>query len=244
MEKFTLHNRHTGKKYFSQLSERIFFLVGIVMLASEIWKQLTLTFIIGNGMYNWWYFPFQLCSIPMYLLLAYPWVQGRTGRRTLLAFFMSYCLLSGIAVFADTSGLQYPLPALTVHSYLWHILLILIGISAGILFLKDLAASREKNLFSRRPLPAFRLRPFFFATVLYLICCLIAEVCNLTFDRFGLINMFYINPDYKMQQVFFRDLLPVIGNIPAILVYLTATICGAFLLFLLWNLILRIAVRR
>ena len=34
---------------------------------SEIWKQLLLTWANG-GVYRWWYFPFQLCSMPLYLL--------------------------------------------------------------------------------------------------------------------------------------------------------------------------------
>ena len=46
-----------------------------------------------------------------------------------------------------------------------------------------------------------------------------------------------------MQQVVFRDLVSLIGNLPAILVYITATVAGAFLFFLVWNLLFRI-IRR
>ena len=52
-----------------------FFLWGIIMLVSEIWKQYTLTFVLGQGHYNLWYLPFQLCSIPMYVCLLIPWVK-------------------------------------------------------------------------------------------------------------------------------------------------------------------------
>ena len=58
-----------------------------------------------------------------------------------------------------------------------------------------------------------------------------------------MINMFYINPHLQMQQVVFRDLVPLIGNLPAILVYITAAAAGAFLFFLVWNLLFRI-IRR
>ena len=92
--------------YFPGLSDRIFFLCGVLMLGSEVWKQCLLTFVLGHGTYNWWYFPFQLCSIPMYVLLAYPWLRRESTRRMLLAFLMSYCFLGGVAVFADTSGLN------------------------------------------------------------------------------------------------------------------------------------------
>lgn len=217
----------------------VFFLCGMLMLFSELWKQFVLTFILGHGTYNWWYFPFQLCSIPMYILLAYPWIRREGARRMLLAFLMSFCLLSGIAVFADTSGLMYPIPALTVHSWVWHFFLILIGVSAGVVYFRRLSADAKSILFSRALARNLPLRPFLHAFFLYLCCCLLAGVFNLTLDRYGLINMFYINPHLQMQQVVFRDLVPLIGNPAAILVYISASAVGAFLIFLTWNLIFR-----
>ena len=225
--------------FFSNKSDVFFFACGILMLCSEVWKQFTLTFVIGGGRYNWWYFPFQLCSIPMYILLAYPWLRRSNTRRTLLTFLMCYCLLGGVAVFADTSGLHYPLRALTIHSYLWHFLLIILGVTAGITYLRLLRANKKKALFSRSLKTAFPLRPFLYSSLLYLACCLIAELLNLSLDRFGTINMFYINPDYQMQQVVFRDLLPILGNTGVILFYIASTILGAFILFLVWKLIFR-----
>lgn len=227
--------------YFSHISDIFFFACGIIMFCSEIWKQLTLTFVIGGGSYNWWYFPFQLCSIPMYVLLVYPWIRNRHARSALLSFLMCYCLLGGIAVFADTSGLIYPLPTLTLHSYLWHILLIILGITAGITYIRLLRSTEKRTLFSRVLASAFPLRPFLYSTCLYLTCCLIAELLNLSLDRFGTINMFYINPDYQMQQVIFRDLLPYLGNTGVILLYIASTIFGAFILFLIWKLIFRLS---
>ena len=235
--------KHLISANFSCISDIFFFVCGIIMLISEVWKQLILTFVLGGGSYNWWYFPFQLCSIPMYVLLAYPWLRRKNARLTLLAFLMCYCLLGGIAVFADTSGLHYPLPALTVHSYLWHIVLILLGITAGITYIRRLHFDRKRTLFSRALSAAFPLRPFIYCTCLYLACCLIAELLNLSLDKFGTINMFYINPDYRMQQVVFRDLLPIIGNTGTILLYIASTILGAFLLYLFWKLVWHLTLR-
>lgn len=205
--------------FFSKLN-RFFFLCGLLMAGSELWKQLFLTQ-LNSGIYDWWHFPFQLCSIAMYVLLAFPWVKNVRLRAVLVHFLMCYSLLGGIAVFADTSGLHYPVLPLTVHSYLWHVLLIVIGVTAG-------AAGRAPSL-----------RHFLDATVLYLLCCVIAEVCNHFLGKYGSINMFYINPQYHMQQIGFEQLVPYIGNTAAILVYIAATVCGAWILFLLWSLLKR-----
>ena len=42
---------------------------GLILAVSEIYKQGFLYYIVNGGQYDWWYFPFQLCSIPMYLCL-------------------------------------------------------------------------------------------------------------------------------------------------------------------------------
>ena len=105
---------------------------GFLMLASEIWKQWTLTFVLNKGIYSWWHFPFQLCSIPMYVCLSIgllssarisrhlpAYLQARADRlcSLLAAFLMDFGLLGGIFVFFDTSGMHYEYLPLTIHSY-------------------------------------------------------------------------------------------------------------------------------
>ena len=118
---------------------------------SEIWKQLLLTWVNG-GVYRWWYFPFQLCSMPLYLLplrqlLALCLLQShalrlrqplalRLRRVRLLSwlssvltdFLADFGLLAGLFAFADQTGMRYALPVLTPHSYLWHFAMIFLGL--------------------------------------------------------------------------------------------------------------------
>lgn len=238
------------KKYFSRPADKLFFTFGLLMLCSEIWKQLTLTFLVGHGVYNLWYFPFQLCSIPMYVFLVLPFARPEKVRRALLCFIMCYALLGGTIVFADTSGLHYSYAPLTVHSYLWHFLMIGTAIFSGITCARELVAGRQNPVPSDSPAPGsrssnaaensrifFRLPFHAFAgsTALYLACCLIATCINVNLDKYGTINMFYINPDYPMQQVVFRDIAARTGSLPSIFIYIGATIFGAFVLFLAWN---------
>ena len=107
------------KKFSLHCIEKVLFFIGIFLLTSEILKQLLLTFVVNNGHYNLWYFPFQLCSLPMYLLVLYPFFHTEPARNTILGFLSTYNLLGGIAVFFDTSGMHYPLLILTVHSNGW-----------------------------------------------------------------------------------------------------------------------------
>lgn len=207
------------KKYL-----RFFFFCGVLMFLSEIWKQYCITFIINEHSYDWWHFPFQLCSIPMYLLTLYRYLKSSYARQIVLTFFMTYSLLGGIAVFFDTSGMHYSLAVLTVHSYLWHVLLIAVGAFSGIILLRNARLS---------------IRLFLYASLLYGVCCLIASFLNWSISPFGDINMFYINPVFRMNQVFFRRITDHFGNFAGIAGYLTGTVLGASVLYLLWNTVQR-----
>ena len=48
-------------------TDSLLFLCGLILALTEVYKQLFIYYIENNGRYDWWYFPFQLCSIPMYL---------------------------------------------------------------------------------------------------------------------------------------------------------------------------------
>ena len=87
---------------------------------------------------------------------------------------------------------------------------------------------------SRRLLPSFPR-----ITLLYILFALIAEYLNHILDPFGEINLFYINPDYRMEQIFFVKIGKLYGNNSAILVYILATISGAGILYGAWNLMIR-----
>lgn len=88
------------KKFSLHCIEKVLFFIGIFLLTSEILKQLLLTFVMNNGHYNLWYFPFQLCSLPMYLLVLYPFFHTEPARDAILGFLSTYNLLGGIAVFS------------------------------------------------------------------------------------------------------------------------------------------------
>lgn len=215
----------------------IYGLAGLVMLASELWKQWVLTYTLNGGHYIWWYLPFQLCSIPMYVCLALG-VLFLLSRHTassarqltysrissrLQSFLMDFGLLGGIFAFFDTSGMHYGYLPLTIHSYAWHILLITLGCISGL---------DHRTDHTRKGLQ--------FSICLYLGCCLIATALNLTLYPLGTINMFYISPRYTMQQKVFCEIAKALGNGWGIGSYIVMSVVGAGMLHGGWNLLYRI----
>ena len=230
---------------------------------SEIWKQLLLTWVNG-GVYRWWYFPFQLCSMPLYLLplrqlLALCLRQSlalRLRRVPLLSwlssvltdFLADFGLLAGLFAFADQTGMRYPLPALTLHSYLWHFAMIFLG-----LFLilsgrhsRSSSAARQGSAYAPgQPLSRSRRAAhgnggekvrkssgFLPAAILFLILAGIAELLNFLLRGKGSIDMFYISPWEPSTQVVLRDIAARLGRGPEILLYLGLILLGAGLIHL------------
>ena len=184
-----------------------------MLLCAEIYKQIRLT--TAYGSYVFWHFPWQLCSLPMFLAPALLFLKDINKKDAVFAFLASFGLLGGIAVFFDPSGLQYVQKELTVLSYAWHISMILFGLYAFSGIRGNINTGFRK------------------ACILYLSGCLIAVVLNLLLDRYGEIDLFYINPLHNMSQIVFRDLVPLFGNLPTILFYILMTILGAAILFYL-----------
>ena len=50
----------------------ILFGLGLLLITSEVFKQLFNFFVLEDNRYCWGEFPFQLCSVPMYLCLIVP----------------------------------------------------------------------------------------------------------------------------------------------------------------------------
>ena len=95
----------------------LLFACGIFLAFSEVYKQLFLYYIENNRHYDWWYFPFQLCSLPMYLCLLLPFVPHKY-QRIFCTFMYNYNLLGAVMVFVDPSGLMHPYWTLTLHGFI------------------------------------------------------------------------------------------------------------------------------
>ncbi len=207
--------------------EKILFFCGLILSLSELYKQGFLYFIVNDRHYNWWYFPFQLCSIPMYLCLLYPSVRRPCGRsanpapaRILATFLQDFGLLGGLMALAFPEGFLYSYWSLTLHGFFWHFLLVFIGVYCGRCGLAD------------RSLAGFvRCLP------IYAVCCLVASGINtavqLTVYPASYADMFYINCFFPSEQPVFSLISLTFGNVWGHIAYMLASCLGAFLIHLL-----------
>lgn len=198
--------------------DRVLFGCGLFLAASETYKQLFLYYIINHHRYDWWFFPFQLCSLPMYLCLALPFLKNRRAKTTLCTFMQDYNLLGGIAALVVPEGFTGIHWSLTLHGYVWHIMLIGIGIFIFLTRRSDL--SRRGFL---RTIPVFAF------------CCLTATLINILAPGHGRADMFYISPYYPTTQLIFHDIALRIGITPANLLYLAVICLGGYVVHSLFS---------
>lgn len=205
------------RKVSDKKARWILFSIGLVLAASEVFKQLFYTFVVMDNCYHWGEFPFQLCSVPMYLCLIAPWLKPGRLQRGMYSFMVLYNLLGGAIAFAEPSGLLLDHWFLTIHALVWHMLLVFIG-----LFL----------CFSKRG--GSRQQDYEDATWTFLSLCGIAFTLNFVV-QFGLgqgMNMFFVGPGNSPLVVFkqFSEWFGWYVNTP---IYIFAVCLGAYLLFML-----------
>lgn len=200
--------------------QKLLFCLGVLLGSGEVLKQVFRFLIVDQGVYNWWYFPFQLCSVPMYLCLILPFAAkfGRKWERLLCTFMYCYNLPGSILVFAAPYGMMHPYWSLTIHSFMWHILLVFIGL-----------------LIAFSGMGSVLWKGFTGSTGLFLACCGIATAVNILAGPYGYPDMFYITPYYPTTQPFFSTIAEQFGIMAGDLAYIAAIIMGAFILHLIYR---------
>ena len=119
---------------------------------------------------------------------------------------------------AEPSGLLHPYWFLPLHGLLWHILLICIGLLIGF-----------TGYVSTLPL--------------FLICCGIATLINVTAKPLGQADMFYISPYYPNNQAVFYTISQKLGVLPGNIIYLLSICVGGLLFHMIFARLFRHATR-
>lgn len=193
--------------------DRILFGCGLFLTACEIYKQLFLYFIVNHGQYDWWFFPFQLCSLPMYLCLAVPLIRQKRTKTVIYTFMQDFSLLGGLAALIVSEGFCHIHWSLTLHGYVWHLLLVMTGLLLGLSGRTDLSPGG------------------FLATLpVFVLVCLIATLINVLAPGHGQADMFYISPYHPSTQFFFHEFAMHAGILPAHLLYLACICVGAYVI--------------
>ena len=160
---------------------RVVLWTAVAVILLEIYKQINYTFGDGNAAaaYQWYAFPWQFCSTPMYAgLLAGLTARGRL-HRALCAYLATYCVFAGAAVMLYPVTVFIGTVGINIQTMVCHGSMVVIG---GYLLGSGYVKIEPRTLL--RALPVF-------AT-----CVALAGIMNEAAHRSGItgFNMFFISP--------------------------------------------------
>ncbi len=213
----------------------VLFSIGTLLLLSEAYKQLYYLYVAGGEGYDWYIFPFQLCSVPMYLSVAVGCMRKSKVRDAICEYLASIGFLGGIMAYAEPSGILNGYYFTLIHSCIWHALLIFIALY--ILFTGNAGRS---------------IRDYKKALAVLGGVVLSATAMNLVFHEKPSFNMCYISPYYNTPLAVFSSFDTILqgvlgqygGRIFSILIYLLALVLGGGLIALVACLIVKRVCRK
>ena len=201
----------------------VVFAVGTVLFVLEIYKQLYYHTVLGNGHYNFAILPLQFCSWAMYLFLVIPLLPEGKVKDTLYTFCALYQVMGGCIVMVYP--VLYAEISLSIHTMLWHTLMIATGFLIG-------RVRGYGRSYLGEMLPG---------TAVFGVTVVIATVLNVvltpyTGNSVGALNLFYMSPYIPTHYVIIGDVWEAFGWFPALLCYVALFIfVGATLIWaVLW----------
>lgn len=191
---------------------------GLFLALTEVYKQLFHCAYLWDGEYNWGIFPFHLCSVPMYLGIIAPLLRPGRLQKAMYSFMGCFNLLGGAISFFEPSGLIHSYWTLTLHAFIWHMMLVFMGL---FLCFSGLAGRETKD--------------FKAAMQMLMVLSVIAFGFNLAFRDLsdGALNCFFIGPS-DSPIIVFDFISEHFGWYTSTLIYLPALCLGAYILFRLF----------
>ncbi len=127
------------KAYDKKLLKKLYLISAIILWVGEIYKQLTLSFITGKFSYQWYHFPLQIFSTPLYTYVIalvckkgklYDWIGIYHG---------VFSTVAGLSVMIVPSTVFSPFMGITVQSMLHCSIIIIVGACALRAYAKNLS---------------------------------------------------------------------------------------------------------
>ncbi len=193
---FLIKFRNCNDKVF----RRIILICWIVMIVLEIYKQFIYTFNYVDGTieidYQWYIFPFQFCSTPLYVLPFIAFMKEGKVRNYFTAFVATFVLFGGVVVYIYPNDVFTTRLGIDIQTMTHHGLQVVLGIFILVREIKKIGLK-------------FLLKSVTIFTVLSAIACILNEIGYYALTANGMddsFNMFYISPHFATH-------LPILSTI-------------------------------
>ena len=191
---------------------RILMIFSITLVLFEVYKQVIFTY-QAAGDYQWYAFPFQFCSTPMYVGLAASLIKHKQIKHALLSFLATFGLFAGLAVVFYPSTVFISTIGINIQTMVHHGGMAIIGIG--------LLAHHIKLKWSS----------LIQAALVFALLLGLAIGMNAIFNTWiqdGTFNMFFINPRFENGVPVLSLFQPLVPHAIFVLIYLFGfTLCAS-----------------
>ena len=202
-----IHKRHVFTPMRIRLNVGF---TALVLILFEVYKQLNFSYNAEADTwgYQWYAFPFQFCSTPMYVMLVASFLKEGKVQRSLYSFLATYGFFAGLAVMCSPNDVFIETIGINIQTMVHHGFMVVAGV-----FMYATGAVKISHKTILHALPTF-------ASLVAL-----ALTANILYHQFGdldqTFNMFFISPYYACT-------LPVLSTISKHVPYLVFLACYVF----------------
>ena len=211
-----------AKKSSAKAMKIVLIVASGVMLLLEVYKQIVFTFSIVNGQivgdYQWFAFPFQFCSTPMYVMLIAGLSKSGRFQSSLTAYLSLFSLFGGLCVYFYPNDVFINMIGINFQTMIHHGLQIVIGC-----YLLSYHRNELNLKFFLKSIPVF-------ITLVAIAMGLNLLAPTFTTETF---NMFFISPFFPCTIVILNTLYAVLPYPLFLLLYLFGFCLASCIMFLI-----------
>lgn len=207
--------------------KKILLIYSIVCLLLEVYKQINFSFnynLIDTWWeFQWYAFPFQFCSTPMYVALIASLTKNKRIENACYVFLSTYGLIAGIAVMLYPSTVFINTIGINIQTMIHHSSMVFIG---ALLLINNKIKYTFKSLIS--------------GMIVFTICVLIALYIDISTYYLSIDNglkMFFISPFHESSLPIFNIIYSKVNYILFLIIYILIFTFGAYIVLLFNNLI-------
>lgn len=194
---------------------KVLIIFSITLLIFELYKQLIFSY-QANWNYQWYAFPFQFCSTPMYIALAAGLTKNKVIKEAMISFLATFGLFAGAAVMIYPATVFVQTTGINIQTMVHHGGMTILGVG--------LLANHVKLKWSS----------VLKASIVFGSLMAIAMLMNGVFNAFiqdGTFNMFFINHKFDNGIPVLMIFQPLVPHVIFLFIYLFGFMLCASLVF-------------
>ena len=215
---------------------KIILITSLISIVLEIYKQFNYTYSYNGGMvtadYQWYAFPFQFCSTPMYIGLLASLIKNKKIHTALCNYLATFSIFAGLCVMLYPPQVFIETIGINIQTMICHGSMIVIGVY---LLYINYAKREHKTILS--------------AAAVFSACVVVAIILNEVANITGLLNsesfnMFYFSPYCEPSLPVYSLVQAVVPYPLSLIIYIVGFTLAAYIMLLIAILIEKIVKRK